>query len=156
MRDRVLWSRIVGRPTKCTPERSEQIARLVKAGVPIKHAAESAGVSESAVHVWLARGAKSSRGQYREFLELVTRAQAESVATLVAKVAKAASTDWRAAAWLLTRRAPDNFADPARRNEMVASEARSRVIVAEAEERLAYLEARRLVREEQECDGSPQ
>jgi hypothetical protein len=143
----------VGRPTKCTPERIDQIARLVKHGVPIRHAAVAVGISESTIHGWMARGAKAKSGVYLEFLEAVTRAQAASVAGLVARVSKAAETDWRAAAWLLTRRAPAEFIDPAKRGDLIADEAQTRVIVQEAEDRLRYLETRRQIRQELEDDG---
>ena len=69
-------------------------------------------------------------------------AQAESVAILVAKVNKAASADWRAASWLLTRRAPDHFMDPGKRAELMAAEARAEVARAEADQKVAYIGAR--------------
>ena len=147
------WVLTVGRPTKCTPERIAEIADMVRHGVPIRHAAIAVGVAESTVHSWLQRGARAKSGVYLEFLEAVTRAQAASVAGLVARVSKAAETDWRAAAWLLTRSAPAEFIDPAKRGDLLGAEARSRVIVQEAEDRLRHLERRQQIMQELDDDG---
>lgn len=126
---------------------------MVRHGVPIRHAAMAVGVGESTIHSWLARGDQAKSGIYRDFLEAVTRAKAESVATLAARVSQAAATDWRAAAWLLSRRAPEEFIDPGKRYDLIAGEARARVIVTESRDRLEYLETRRQIRQEQEEDG---
>jgi len=143
----------VGRPSKCTRKRIDQIAELVRDGVPMRHAARAVGIGESTIHAWIARGTAEDSGIYRDLMEAVTRAQAESIAVLVARVSEAARTDWRAAAWLLTRRAPFDFIDPAKRHDLQAAEARTRVIVTESQDRLDLLGARRQIRQEMEDDG---
>ena len=137
----------MARPTKYTPEIGEQIVRLIKHGVPITHAAAAVGVSESTVYAWITKGQAAKSGRFSEFSEDVTRAKAASVAALVARVAQASEKDWRAAAWLLTRRAPAEFVDPARLAEMQAAEARAELTVAESVQRVRLIEARAGARE---------
>ncbi len=55
-------------------------------------------------------GRDQQRGRYRKFLNQVEKAQAEAESRDVALIAKAASEDWRAAAWRLERKAPRRYA----------------------------------------------
>ena len=139
--------------TKLTPAVRDLICSLIAQGVPLSHAAKAAGIHKSTALGWLAKGERATHGANRDFFDAVTRAREDSIAGLVAQVREAAAKDWRAAAWLLARISPDDFTDPARRHEMKAGQARSRVIVAESEERLEYMQARRLTRQELETDG---
>jgi hypothetical protein len=54
-------------------------------------------------------GRDQRRGRYQKFLNQVEKAQAESESRDVALLAKAASEDWRAAAWRLERKAPRRY-----------------------------------------------
>jgi hypothetical protein len=54
-------------------------------------------------------GRDQTRGRYRKFLNQVEKAQAEAESRDVALIAKAASEDWRAAAWRLERKAPRRY-----------------------------------------------
>ncbi len=49
------------------------------------------------------------RGRYHKFLNAVEKAQAESESRDVAIIAKAASDDWKAAAWRLERKQPRRY-----------------------------------------------
>lgn len=134
----------MARPSKLTPEVTDAIVRAVEAGTPIKYAAGYAGISEATVHRWMAAGEKSgSAAKYREFCEQVRRASARSVTRLVARVAQAADNDWRAAAWLLTRRAPQEFVSPERRGDIAKAETLGREAVLESERRIRVLERRK-------------
>lgn len=140
----------MGRPTKLTPTAQKRIVEAIEDGLPVTHACRGAGISPTSFYDWLDRGARGEK-PFARFAEAVEEAKARSVACLVAKIR--ASDDWRAAAWLLTRRAPESFVDPVRRGDLAAAEARARVTVAEARDRLEYLEARRRIRLE-DSDGS--
>ncbi len=59
---------------------------------------------------WMRHGRDQKRGRYRKFLTAVEKAQAEAESRDVALIAKAASEDWRAAAWRLERKAPRRYA----------------------------------------------
>jgi len=133
----------LGRQTKLTEEVQEQICRAVEAGTPLKHAAAFAGIGETTVYQWMARGEESDNGSvYRSFQESVTRAQARSITRLTARIMEAAQQDWRAAAWLLTRRAPEDFVSPERRGDVVKSSSEGEVARLEATRKIRYLEAR--------------
>ena len=137
---------------KLTPKRQDAIAELIAEGVPCRYACESVGISTATFYRWLALGREGSP-RHEKFVAAVDEAMARSVSTLVLQVAEAARTDWRAAAWLLTRRAPQEFIDPAKRHDLIADEARARVIVTESQDRIGYLEARRQIRQEMDADG---
>ena len=92
-----------GRKSKYTPERAERVLAALKIGVPRRHAAAYAGVSEDTLLRWIKR--------YADFAARVDEAEAQAVATWASVVHYAASVqqDWRAAAWLLERRAPQEY-----------------------------------------------
>jgi len=130
------------RRSKCTPARRKAIVDFVRQGIPISCAAACVGIDPATVSRWLAKGREQRRGIYRNFCNDVTRAEAESVAELVSRVADAGIKDWRAATWLLTRRAPAEFMDPGKRAELMAAQARAEVARAEADQRVRYIEHR--------------
>lgn len=96
-----------GRKTVLTPAVHETIVRLVNAGVPIKRAAMSQGVSARAVMNWMARGRASDPEApdepYATFAQEVDAARGVYLSGLVMRVGKASDKDWRAAAWMLER-----------------------------------------------------
>ena len=98
----------MGRP-KIEPALTERIVALIRAGNYLETAATAVGIHRSTLHRWLRYGRDQTRGRYRKFLTHVQRAQAESESRDVALIAKAASDDWRAAAWRLERKAPRRF-----------------------------------------------
>jgi hypothetical protein len=87
--------------SKLTPELQKLICTLLQAGNTKKVAAEAAGIAESTFYDWMQTTPA--------FAAAVEKAEAEAEATLVTRVAKAASNSWRAAAWLLERRNPDEW-----------------------------------------------
>ena len=138
--------------SKLTPKRQDDIARLISEGGPVAYAAQACGITPSTFYSWMRSGREGS-ARHAKFLAAVEEAMALSVTTLVLQVSEAARTDWRAAAWLLTRRAPDDFLDPSKRHGLIADEARARVIVTESQDRVEYLETRRQIRQELDDDG---
>ena len=98
----------MGRP-KLDPATSQRIVDLIRAGNYLEVAATAAGIHRSTLHRWLKLGRDQARGRFRKFLVAVEKAQAESESRDVALVAKAASTDWRAAAWRLERKTPRRY-----------------------------------------------
>jgi hypothetical protein len=102
------WRILVGRP-KLEPMVTQRIVDLIRAGNFLEVAATAAGIHRSTLHRWLRHGRSQARGRYRKFLNAVEKAQAESESRDVALIAKAASTDWRAAAWRLERKIPRRY-----------------------------------------------
>jgi transposase len=98
----------MGRP-KLEPIITQRIVDLIRAGNFLEVAATASGIHKSTLHRWLRHGRKQVRGRYRKFLTAVEKAQAESESRDVALIAKAASEDWRAAAWRLERKVPRRY-----------------------------------------------
>jgi transposase len=99
------------RPTKLTPERQKVILAGIAAGLPRKHAAERAGITERTLRLWL-RKAQSKRATAAviSFSSALNKAEADAVARNVAIIQTAAKGGkWTAAAWWLERRYPEEF-----------------------------------------------
>lgn len=94
---------------KMEPAVTQRIVDLIRAGNYLEVAATAAGIHKSTLHRWLRYGRDQTRGRYRKFLTHVEKAQAESESRDVALIAKAASTDWRAAAWRLEKKLPRRY-----------------------------------------------
>lgn len=98
----------MSKPTKLTPETQAKIAGYVNAGAPIPSACAAASVSWNTVKVWLARG-KLGEQPYADFVDAMEQAKGRWVAGSVMRITKAGDSDWKAAAWLLERRAAEDF-----------------------------------------------
>ena len=96
----------VGRPAgsglKLTPDVEGEICKALEISVPLKYAAEAAGVPESTVYLWLERGKKGNE-PYARFAGAVTRARAKAVKNLTT-VALQGGKGSSAATWFLERR----------------------------------------------------
>jgi transposase-like protein len=118
-------ARAMARPTKLTPAVREKIVQAVAACSSYRAAALYAGVADSTLRSWLARGraeqgaTKRVRGEapYVELVASLERAAAIAEVRAAGQIAKAGETDWRAMAWFLERRDPETFGPPAARLE---------------------------------------
>jgi len=94
---------------------TEAIANAVRLGVPMKHAADLCALAPAAMKEWIARGAEDqaegSDTPFADFASLIAQARGEFMARNVRNVAEAGSEDWRASAFLLERRFPNEFAE---------------------------------------------
>ena len=99
----------MGRTPKLTPERSEEVCKYLRAGNYISTSCAAAGIGESTFYAWMKRGEEEKDGVYREFVESVSRARVEAEVRNVALVQRAATGDWRAAAWFLERSLPAKY-----------------------------------------------
>ncbi len=99
----------MARPTKLTPELTREISTYIRNGNSPTISATLVGISPSTYFNWMSKGS-DQEPRFMEFLESVERAKAQSIATQLAHVSKVAdSGNWRAAAWLLERMAPESF-----------------------------------------------
>jgi transposase len=99
-----------GRPTKLTPALQQKICDAVRAGNYLETAAAFAGIDKTTFHRWMRRGARGSRGVYRDFSQAVEKALADAETRDVALIAKAAADGaWQASAWRLERKFPDRW-----------------------------------------------
>jgi transposase-like protein len=94
---------------KLDPLVTERIYGLIRAGNTLEVAAAAAGIHRGTLHRWMKQGREQQHGLYPKFLAEVEKAKAEAEARDVALIAKAATADWRAAAWRLERRSPRRY-----------------------------------------------
>jgi len=99
----------MARPSKLTPETSDRILTMLRAGSHIGDACGAAGIDDSTYGRWLERGRCASSGIYRDFLLSARKAQSEANVRCVVQISNAAQKNWKAAAWLLARRDPDHW-----------------------------------------------
>lgn len=96
--------------TKLTPQLQEIIGNNITLGMPLKFAAEAAGITEVTFYNWLKRGEAESKGQFFEFAEHVKACKAKAVQLHLKLITKAATDgSWQASAWILERRYPEEF-----------------------------------------------
>jgi hypothetical protein len=126
-----------GRPSKLTPELADLYCRRVAAGLSRTKAAVAVGITKKTLFAWLQAGRQGRSRPHAEFRAAVLAAEAQFAAGRLAEVARAATphrtrttrtttfpdgrvvtevterlaADWRAAAWLLKCKAPDEFGD---------------------------------------------
>ena len=109
-----------GKPgRKLTKESTHQMQLLVAAGLPIPSACTALGLGTSWKH-WGDRARKAEKegqepgwgpGESPDlaWLRAMEQAKAAFEASMVARIGAAAVNDWKAAAWLLERRAPQRY-----------------------------------------------
>lgn len=102
----------MARPSKFTPETVHGILGGIRAGLPYRLAAEAAGIHYDTFNEWshgrFPRGA--DKDLKTAFPDQLTRAKGESALRLSGLITRAATDDWKAAAWMLERRFPKDFA----------------------------------------------
>src|SRR5215467_13976287 len=98
--------RIVGRKTVLTEAMTDLLVATLRGGVPVRTAIATVNLSKSTYYEWMA----SEEPLYMRFAERVREAEAIGKGALVARIARASTQKWEAAAWLLERSYPDEFA----------------------------------------------
>jgi hypothetical protein len=99
-----------GRRLKLTEELIAQLEKDISISVPVRIAAQRAGIGESTYYRWHERAERARSGVFREFRERIARAEANLMTLHLLKVNQAANDgDWRASVWMLARRFPDVF-----------------------------------------------
>jgi hypothetical protein len=103
----------MSRPSKLTTEAQEQLCALIARGNTRADAAACLGVAGCTLRAWLAAGRKArkegKRDRFVAFLAAVEKAEAECRKRLVQCVWKASPKNWRAAAYLLGCKSPDDY-----------------------------------------------
>lgn len=99
----------MSRPTKLTPHRRKRLVRALADGNTRRTAAALAGIDDSTLRRWLARGHEEASGPYHTLRLAVEQAEAEAESRMVALIRSAAPQTWQAAAWWLERRRPQDW-----------------------------------------------
>ena len=102
----------VGRPSKFTPETKKKLLDAVRMGNYRVPSCSYAGILVSTFYTWLDKGKKQKKGEFVEFLEAVTRAEAKL--RMIAQWQAQIPRDWRAARDFLARRFPERWGPKAR------------------------------------------
>ena len=98
---------MVGRPTDCTPEVTEIVCRELRLGLSIASACAAAGITKTSYYEYHQRAGEGT--PFSVFAAATTKARSEGTRGLEHTVRKAAVGDWRAAAWMLERKAPEDW-----------------------------------------------
>jgi hypothetical protein len=101
------------RASRLTPKMQDEICNLLKLGMSPPKAGEMHGVHRSTMRYWLRRGRAEwhkPRSRYAKFARAVDQAAATCMQRGLLLINHAASDDYKAAAWLLERRFPEEFA----------------------------------------------
>lgn len=99
----------MARPTKLTKQVKEAILLAVTSGAYLGMAANHAGISESTLHLWMARGERGE-SPFSEFSVSLKKAQADVRLRCLAQIMQAANDGtWQAAAWFLDRTDREHF-----------------------------------------------
>ena len=94
---------------KLTDQLCDEICNDIKAGVPIKHASISHGISESTFYNWFDKGREAKSGKFRKFYDKIQEAKSVAITLRARRIYKAGETNWQADAWWLERVDPTNF-----------------------------------------------
>ena len=81
----------------------------VRAGAYIETASAFAGIDKASLYAWMKRGNAQTKGIYREFLNAIEKAFADSELRDIMNIGNAAKENWQASAWRLERRFPDRW-----------------------------------------------
>ena len=115
-----------GRPTKLTEETQTKIVQGIKLGATYELAAQYGGISYNTFNEWMKRGDAEIKRRsgpnvkenttkwdteepFVEFYEAIKETEGEAAILWLAKIEKAATDNWQAAAWKLERRYPNNY-----------------------------------------------
>ena len=86
----------------------EDVARAIALGMTQNDAARAAGVQPRTFESWLEKG-RAGNPAYARIVDPIDNARALGQRSLADRIAKASNTDWRAAAWILERRHPEEW-----------------------------------------------
>ena len=91
----------------------QAICVALEMGSTYRQAAVTARISESTIHRWMAEGEVAPEGTVaRKFWESAKIASGEAVFRCVKFLSRLAKKDWRVAAWLLSKRGPNEWGPP--------------------------------------------
>ncbi len=98
-----------GRPTRCTKELQDNLVNYLVQGNYLETACDLVGIKVAVVRRWIYAGVRGNP-KYKNFSVAIKKAMAESEASLLDIVRKAAQEGaWQAAAWRLERKFPDKW-----------------------------------------------
>ena len=119
---------VAGRPTDCTPEKTEEVCQWLASGCYAETACGLSGISQSAYYDWKRKGEEGEE-PYAQFVEAVTRAEQKAEARAVALINKAGEEDPRNLQWWLARRHSKRWADTSKHEHTGAGGAPVQIVI---------------------------
>ena len=99
----------MARPTKLTPDVQQDLVYALTEGASIEHACDYAGINPDTYYTWLKRG-EAGEPEFSEFSETITRARGRGVVHDLRTITDAVQAgNWKAAAWRLQHRYPQEY-----------------------------------------------
>jgi transposase len=112
---------------KCNDQVIKRAVQLKRGGASNKDIASALGIAEGTFYAW---SNKPKSEKQREFSEALKKAEADYKNALLAVIAAAGrERDWKAAAWLLERKYPSEYARTDRIQATVEQETKASVRV---------------------------
>jgi len=114
---------------KLTDQLCDEICNDIKAGVPIKHASISHGISESTFYNWFDKGRDAKSGKFKKFYDKIQEAKSVAITLRARRIYKAGEDNWQADAWWLERVDPTNFGRKDRHEVDMKAQVQSDILV---------------------------
>ena len=109
---------------KCTQELIDKAAELKRHGLTNRDICQAVGIAEQTFYRWIN---KPTNRLHRSLNEALKKAEAEYKGELLESIMETATRkknpQWTAAAWLLERKYPDEYAQTTRKNEDAGEDA---------------------------------
>ena len=98
-----------GRPTACTPDVQTRMVEALAKGQFVRAACRYAGINPTSHYDWLKRADDGEGAPFADYANAVRAADVEGEQRHLKTIEEASETDWRASAWVLERRHPDDY-----------------------------------------------
>ena len=109
---------------KCTQELIDKAAEMKRHGLTNRDICQAVGIAEQTFYRWIN---KPANRLHRSLNEALKKAEAEYKGELLESIMETATRQknpqWTAAAWLLERKYPDEYAQTTRKNEGAGEDA---------------------------------
>lgn len=109
---------------KCIQELIDKAAEMKRRGLTNRDICQAVGIAEQTFYRWIN---KPANRLHRSLSEALKKAEAEYKGELLESIMETATRQknpqWTAAAWLLERKYPDEYAQTTRKNEDVGEDA---------------------------------
>ncbi len=109
---------------KCTQELIDKAAEMKRHGLTNRDICQAVGIAEQTFYRWIN---KPANRLHRSLSEALKKAEAEYKGELLESIMETATRQknpqWTAAAWLLERKYPDEYAQTTRKNEDAGEDA---------------------------------
>lgn len=97
-----------GRPSKLTPRVYGQLIAFIRIGSTYQDACTGVGITYHTFRNWMKAG-EGGDEDFFHFFHAIKKAEAEVAMKATECIVQGAKTDWRAAAWWLERRRPEEY-----------------------------------------------